>query len=120
MASRNIRVPRFSVYQLGRGNEPVIVVGSTMSLVPRYIFSASQTFSRASAPLSDPRRLLSSKKPLRQQGRQSRAQNAEKARWALAPASRHVYQRKATQCADPGPLRPPAPIKTRWLERDRA
>jgi hypothetical protein len=39
------------VYQLGRGNEPVIVVGSTMSLVLRYIFIASQTFSRASAPL---------------------------------------------------------------------
>src|SRR5215471_14880703 len=32
-----MRVPRFSVYQLGRGNEPVIVVGSMMSLVPRYI-----------------------------------------------------------------------------------
>jgi hypothetical protein len=25
------------VYQLGRGNEPVIVVGSLMSLVARYI-----------------------------------------------------------------------------------
>jgi hypothetical protein len=29
------------VYQLGRGSEPVIVVGNTMSLVPRYIFCAS-------------------------------------------------------------------------------
>src|SRR5262245_44096669 len=28
IASRNERVPRFSVYQLGRGSEPVIVVGS--------------------------------------------------------------------------------------------
>ena len=37
IASRNMRVPRFSVYQLGRGSEPVIVVGSMMSLVPRYI-----------------------------------------------------------------------------------
>jgi hypothetical protein len=30
-------VPRFSVYQLGRGSEPVIVVGSVISLVARYI-----------------------------------------------------------------------------------
>jgi hypothetical protein len=30
-------VPRFSVYQLGRGSEPVIVVGSMMSLVARYM-----------------------------------------------------------------------------------
>ena len=29
MASRNERVPRFSVYQLGRGSEPMIVVGSS-------------------------------------------------------------------------------------------
>src|SRR5436190_15369285 len=27
IASRNERVPRFSVYQLGRGSEPVMVVG---------------------------------------------------------------------------------------------
>jgi hypothetical protein len=37
-----MRVPRFSVYQLGRGSEPVIVVGSMMSLVPRYIVAISQ------------------------------------------------------------------------------
>src|SRR6476469_6522001 len=36
-----MRVPRFSVYQLGRGSEPVIVVGSMMSLVPRYIVDIS-------------------------------------------------------------------------------
>ena len=36
IASRNDRVPRFSVYQLGRGSEPVIVVGST---VPADAFS---------------------------------------------------------------------------------
>ena len=28
-----LRRPRFSVYQSGRGSEPVIVVGSLMSLV---------------------------------------------------------------------------------------
>src|SRR5688572_8689329 len=33
IASRNDRFPRFSVYQLGRGSEPVIVVGMTTSLV---------------------------------------------------------------------------------------
>src|SRR5579872_6375656 len=44
MASRNMRVPRFSVYQLGRGSEPVMVVGSRMSLVPRYIVSASPNY----------------------------------------------------------------------------
>jgi hypothetical protein len=33
IASRNERVPRFSVYQLGRGNDPVIVVGRTLSAV---------------------------------------------------------------------------------------
>jgi hypothetical protein len=44
-----MRVPRFSVYQLGRGSEPVIVVGNIMSLVPRYIFNASR---------NEPRRLF--------------------------------------------------------------
>ena len=29
IASRNERVPRFSVYQDGRGSEPMIVVGSS-------------------------------------------------------------------------------------------
>jgi hypothetical protein len=29
IASRNDRVPRFSVYQLGRGSEPMMVVGSS-------------------------------------------------------------------------------------------
>src|SRR5437588_9837037 len=46
IASRNMRVPRFSVYQLGRGSEPVIVVGSMMSLVPRYIVDVSQNAKR--------------------------------------------------------------------------
>ena len=34
------------MYQLGRGSEPVIVVGSMMSLVPRYIFAISQNAER--------------------------------------------------------------------------
>src|SRR5215208_6614756 len=33
IASRNDRFPRFSVYQLGRGSEPVIVVGSILPAV---------------------------------------------------------------------------------------
>jgi hypothetical protein len=33
MASMKDRVPRFSVYQLGRGNEPMMVVGSVFPLV---------------------------------------------------------------------------------------
>jgi hypothetical protein len=33
IASRNERVPRFSVYQLGRGSEPVMVVGMTFPAV---------------------------------------------------------------------------------------
>src|SRR6188472_2569335 len=33
IASRNDRVPRFSVYQLGRGSDPVMVVGSSLSAV---------------------------------------------------------------------------------------
>src|SRR5688500_4434729 len=33
IASRNDLVPRFSVYQLGRGKEPVIVVGKTFPAV---------------------------------------------------------------------------------------
>src|ERR1700724_809188 len=41
-----MRVPRFSVYQLGRGSEPVIVVGSMMSLVARYIVAISQNAER--------------------------------------------------------------------------
>src|SRR3972149_9285961 len=35
IASRNVRAPRFSVYQAGRGSEPVMVVGSLRSLVAR-------------------------------------------------------------------------------------
>src|SRR4029453_4077648 len=33
IASSNERVPKFSVYQLGRGSEPVIVVGSMIPAV---------------------------------------------------------------------------------------
>src|SRR4030095_1401035 len=33
IASRKLLVPRFSVYQLGRGNDPVIVVGSIFPAV---------------------------------------------------------------------------------------
>src|SRR6266496_4252190 len=33
MASRNERLPRFSVYQLGRGDEPTTVVGSNFPAV---------------------------------------------------------------------------------------
>jgi hypothetical protein len=29
IASKKVRVPRFSVYQLGRGSDPMIAVGST-------------------------------------------------------------------------------------------
>src|SRR5262245_32160864 len=36
IASRNDLIPRFSVYQLGRGSDPVIVVGNT---VPAVAFS---------------------------------------------------------------------------------
>ena len=37
IASRNVRAPRFSVYHDGRGSDPVMVVGSTMSWVARYM-----------------------------------------------------------------------------------
>jgi hypothetical protein len=40
IASRNDRVPRFSVYQLGRGSEPVIVVGS---VIPAVAFNMSES-----------------------------------------------------------------------------
>jgi len=33
IASRKERVPRFSVYQLGRGNDPITVVGITFPAV---------------------------------------------------------------------------------------
>src|SRR5215472_12953984 len=33
IASRNDLIPRFSVYQLGRGSDPVIVVGNTLPAV---------------------------------------------------------------------------------------
>src|ERR1044072_2971900 len=54
IASRNDRVPRFSVYQLGRGSEPVIVVGS---MIPAVAFNRSEsprtdrTFERYTAVL---------------------------------------------------------------------
>src|SRR4249919_1458988 len=41
IASRKLRIPRFCVYQLGRGSEPVMVVGSIMSLVARSMVSIS-------------------------------------------------------------------------------
>src|SRR5687767_8169238 len=48
IASRNDRVPRFSVYQLGRGSEPVIVVGSMIPAVAfnMYRFPYAQWKSR--------------------------------------------------------------------------
>ena len=52
IASRNDRMPRFSVYQLGRGSDPVIVVGSMMSFVARYIFAISQNAERDFRPLT--------------------------------------------------------------------
>ena len=39
IASRNERVPRFSVYQLGRGSEPVMVVGMIFPAVAFSIVS---------------------------------------------------------------------------------
>src|SRR5674476_1645913 len=44
MASRKLRAPRFCVYQLGRGSEPVMVVGSMRSLVPRSMDGVSRGF----------------------------------------------------------------------------
>src|SRR6186713_2172980 len=41
IASRNERVPRFSVYQLGRGSEPVMVVGM---IFPAVAFSIGFLF----------------------------------------------------------------------------
>ena len=86
----------FPVYQLGRGSEPVIVVGSMMSFVARYIakppkisvaprFPAARGFTQSFAALT---RLysgsrLSSKTPRRQwpRARSTRFQIV----WALAP-----------------------------------
>src|SRR5664279_4469891 len=42
MASRKLRDPRFCVYQLGRGSEPVMVVGSMTSLVARSMVGNSR------------------------------------------------------------------------------
>src|ERR1700690_3894523 len=44
IASRKLRDPRFCVYQLGRGSEPVMVVGSMRSLVPRSIVDPPKIF----------------------------------------------------------------------------
>src|SRR5499427_2220019 len=44
IASRKLREPRFWVYQLGRGSEPVIVVGSMISLVARSMAGISRAF----------------------------------------------------------------------------
>jgi hypothetical protein len=41
IASRKLREPRFWVYQLGRGSEPVIVVGSMIFLVARSMIGIS-------------------------------------------------------------------------------
>src|SRR5262245_57825481 len=42
MASRKDWLPRFSVYQDGRGREPMIVVGRTMLLVALYMQDSSR------------------------------------------------------------------------------
>ena len=47
IASRNDRVPRFSVYQLGRGSEPVIVVGS---IFPAVAFSTVSPLGEVTKP----------------------------------------------------------------------
>ena len=44
IASRNDRVPRFSVYQLGRGNDPVIVVGNIFPAVAFNMTEQSSLF----------------------------------------------------------------------------
>src|SRR5689334_15144279 len=44
IASRNERVPRFSVYQLGRGSEPVMVVGM---IFPALAFSIGSLLVRS-------------------------------------------------------------------------
>src|SRR6185436_4352510 len=44
IASRNERVPRFSVYQLGRGSEPVMVVGM---IFPAVAFSIGSLLVRS-------------------------------------------------------------------------
>src|SRR5579872_1572977 len=43
IASKNERVPRFSVYQLGRGREPVTVVGSILSKLALNIMSGESS-----------------------------------------------------------------------------
>src|SRR6185295_385741 len=74
IASRKDRVPRFSVYQLGRGSEPVIVVGSVSPAVafsirqsPRLDTTFRQYFFRLVA-VND-RSLRYAKSPSRNQGR---------------------------------------------------
>src|SRR5689334_10024696 len=51
MASRNARRPRFSVYQAGRGSDPVIVVGRmivSVVFVMRPAFSRTKSYSEES------------------------------------------------------------------------
>src|SRR5207249_3139249 len=46
IASRNALIPRFSVYQLGRGSDPVIVVGNTVPAVAFNIGRVSSSFEK--------------------------------------------------------------------------
>jgi hypothetical protein len=47
MASTNERVPRFSVYQLGRGKEPMIAVGKIFPLLAFNILLRFLSWGRA-------------------------------------------------------------------------
>src|SRR5437660_1984794 len=53
IASRNDLIPRFSVYQLGRGSDPVIVVGSSL---PAVAFSIARVSLGKIAETDDQRR----------------------------------------------------------------
>src|SRR5438477_9953127 len=51
IASRNDLMPRFSVYQLGRGSEPVIVVGS---IVPPVAVNIGRLLRKQHAAVQEP------------------------------------------------------------------
>src|SRR5215470_4113462 len=54
IASRNDLIPKFSVYQLGRGSDPVIVVGNTLPAVAFSIESVSLGGQTSVRPIQDP------------------------------------------------------------------
>jgi hypothetical protein len=90
MASRKDLRPRFSVYQLGRGNEPVMVVGNSWFAVARSIESPVDVFFAAGGVptfLAETDTILEKPRPHNPNGSSNRSDE-------LGPAAAELTERR--------------------------